>query len=184
MFTPEEHRTLFRIARGIVRAALDAAPFEFPSDLTQSLTRPSGVFVTLELDGDLRGCIGTVMPVDPLYLAVGHNALNAAFRDPRFPPLTVEEFESVRFEISIMSIPEPVHDFETITVGRDGLIVRKDGWAGLLLPQVAQEYGWTREEYLCHTCLKAGLPADAWKRPGLKAEKFTAEVLSEVPENA
>src|SRR5687768_18587498 len=125
MFTPEEQRILFRIARGVVRAALHNQQFEFPPALPESLTRPSGVFVTLELDGELRGCIGSVMPVDPLFLAVGQNALNAAFRDPRFPALTQDEFEGVHFEISVMSVPEPVLDFESITVGRDGLIVRK-----------------------------------------------------------
>lgn len=184
MFSPEEQRMLFRIARGVVRAAFHDEPFEFPTDLPESLTRPSGVFVTLELDGELRGCIGTVMPVDPLFLAVGQNALNAAFRDPRFPTLTPQEFERVHFEISVMSVPEPVLDFERITVGQDGLIVRKGRFAGLLLPQVATDYGWTREEFLRQTCVKAGLPGDAWKRPGLQAEKFTAVVLTEVTENA
>lgn len=181
-YTPEEKYTLFQIARGAVASALQQRPFEFPDKLSDSLMRPSGVFVTLQLDDELRGCVGSVQPVEPLYQAVAHNALNAAFRDPRFPPLTREEFDRVVFEISVMTIPEPVGDLQSITVGRDGLIVRRGGLAGLLLPQVATDYRWDREQFLSYTCMKAGLPADAWRQPGCRVEKFTAEVFSEVSE--
>lgn len=181
-YTPEEKHTLFQIARGAVASSLQQRPFEFPDELSDSLIRPSGVFVTLQLDDELRGCVGSVQPVEPLYQAVAHNALNAAFHDPRFPPLTREEFDRVVFEISVMTIPEPVGDLQSISVGRDGLIVRRGDLAGLLLPQVATDYRWDREQFLSYTCLKAGLPADAWRQPGCRVEKFTAEVFSEVPE--
>ena len=183
-YTPEERRTLFQIARNVVQSALEQRPFTFPNELPDSLARPSGVFVTLQLGGELRGCIGSVLPVEPLYQAVAHNALNAAFHDPRFPPLSRDEFDHVIFEISVMTVPEPVKDLEAIAVGRDGLILRRGELAGLLLPQVATDFGWDREQFLSYTCLKAGLPADAWRYPGCTVEKFTAEVFSEVPEKA
>lgn len=180
----DERKALFEIARGVVAAALDGRDFHLAEPSSENLRRPSGVFVTLTLDEELRGCIGSVMPVEPLYFAVAQNALNAAFRDPRFPPLTTDEFARVEFEISVMSLPEPVTQFESIEVGRDGLIVRQGRYAGLLLPQVATEYGWDREKFLAHTCLKAGLPRDAWKGQNCRIEKFTAEVFSELPQKA
>jgi AmmeMemoRadiSam system protein A len=125
-----------------------------------------------------------VLPEQPLYLAVAQNAFNAAFRDPRFLPLTREEFQEVELEISVMTIPEPVTNFRQIEVGRDGLIVRKGGAVGLLLPQVATEYGWDREQFLSYTCAKAGLPPRTWQDGTCRVEKFTAEVLSELPASA
>jgi AmmeMemoRadiSam system protein A len=182
--SPDERRTLFAIARSAIEAALDRRPVELSTEIPPALERPSGVFVTLKLADELRGCIGSVLPVEPLYLAVAHNALNAAFRDPRFPPVTRTEYEKVSLEISVMSLPELVDNHETIEIGKHGLIVRKGHFAGLLLPQVATEYGWGRQEFLGYTCMKAGLSKDAWKDPSCKVEKFTAEVFSETPEGA
>jgi AmmeMemoRadiSam system protein A len=183
-FSAEECRLLFDIARETISATLDGRRFEISLPDAPHLRQPSGVFVTLNLNDELRGCIGCVLPEQPLYLAVAQNAFNAAFRDPRFPPLTRAELEEIEVEISVMTIPEPVSDFRQIEVGRDGLIVRKGGAVGLLLPQVATEYGWDREQFLSYTCAKAGLAPRAWQDETCRVEKFTAEVLSELPAGA
>jgi len=183
-FNLEQKQTLFTIARGAVASTLDGHQLVLPTEVSEDLRRPSGVFVTLKLREELRGCIGSVMPVEPLYIATAHNAIHAAFRDPRFVPLSRHEFHQVRFEISVMSMPEPVSDWDSIEVGIHGLIVRRGRDAGLLLPQVAIEYGWDRERFLGYTCMKAGLPREGWKRPDCRVEKFTAEVFSEALDKA
>ena len=150
------------------------------SALDADLTRPSGAFVSLHTKGgDLRGCIGSIHPVAPLCQAVSSNAVNAAFRDPRFVPVTREELADLHIEISVMSPIEAVAEVGTIEVGRDGLIISRGGRAGLLLPQVATEYGWDVEKFLAQTCVKAGLPPDSWRHPGCRIERFSAEVFSE-----
>ncbi len=140
---------------------------------------PAGAFVTLRIDQGLRGCIGSIFPEAPLYKAVRDNALRSAFADPRFPPLDPVEFAGISIEISVMGPVTRVVDLNEIEVGRDGLIIRRGGRAGLLLPQVATEYGWSREEFLSHTCQKAGLDRLCWKDPDCSVEKFAAEVFSE-----
>jgi AmmeMemoRadiSam system protein A len=150
------------------------------ASLDDALTRPSGAFVTLhDHGGDLRGCIGSVEAVAPLAQAVASSAINAAFRDPRFFPVTREELPNLHLEISVMSPIVPVHDVDEIEVGRDGLIVTRGSRAGLLLPQVATEYDWDRETFLSQTCVKAGLPPESWRGGGCRIERFSAEVFSE-----
>lgn len=178
-YTREEKQTLFTIARGAVAATLDGREMIVPTELSEQLRRPCGVFVSLKLLDELRGCIGSVTPAEPLYLAVAHNAVNAAFCDPRFQPVSRLEFPLVRFEISVMTVPEPVADWDSIVVGRHGLIVRRGPHAGLLLPQVATEYGWDRDKFLDYACMKAGLPPATWKQPDCLVEKFTAVVFAE-----
>lgn len=181
MLTPNLRTQLLSIARTSIESALDGVRVRVDeSSLDPSLTRPAGAFVSLHThDGDLRGCIGSIHAVAPLCHAVSSNAINAAFRDPRFYPLTREELPGVHIEISVMSPIEVVTDVETIDVGRDGLIISRGGRAGLLLPQVATEYGWDRETFLAQTCQKAGLPKDAWTRPETRIERFSAEVFCE-----
>ena len=115
----------------------------------------------------------------PLCEAVRSSAINAAFRDPRFLPVVREELVHLHIEISVMSPIEPVTSIDEIEVGRDGLIVRHAGRAGLLLPQVATEHRWDRHVFLRQTCVKAGLPSDAWRSPECRIERFSAEVFSE-----
>jgi AmmeMemoRadiSam system protein A len=146
-------------------------PDEFPE-----LLEESGVFVTLEKHGNLRGCIGYVFQVKPLYLGVRDNAISAAVRDPRFPPVAEEEFPELDVEISIMT-PLAETDWRDIKVGRDGLYIEGHGHAGLLLPQVATDLGWDEETFLVHVCQKAGLPADAYKDPEVKLFTFQARVF-------
>ncbi|HEX6101284.1 MAG TPA: AmmeMemoRadiSam system protein A [Thermoanaerobaculia bacterium] len=181
MLTPNQRAQLLSIARTSIESVLNGVrPHVDEASLDAELIRPSGAFVSLHAhDGDLRGCIGSIHPIAPLCHAVSSSAVNAAFRDPRFPPLTREELAGVHIEISVMSPIEVVTDIESIEVGRDGLIVSRGGRAGLLLPQVATEYGWDRETFLAHTCGKAGLPQDAWRRPDTKIERFSAEVFGE-----
>jgi AmmeMemoRadiSam system protein A len=171
---------LLRIARQSIEAVLDGRRDEPPGVADEELMRPCGTFVSLHTGtGDLRGCIGTIKPVSPLIRAVATSAVNAAFRDPRFQPLRRDELDTIRIEISVMSPIVPVERVEEIVVGRDGLIVSRGGRTGLLLPQVATSFGWDRETFLEHTCLKAGLGAGAWRDSGCRIEKFSAEVFAE-----
>src|SRR5258708_34799344 len=160
----DQRKTLLRIARQSIAAVLDGrSPDWKAEDFDETLRQPAGAFVTLTRDGDLRGCIGSIRAVEPLYKAVASSAISAAFRDPRFPPLRPGELEHLELEISVMGPIEPVTNIEDIVVGRDGLIISRGPCAGLLLPQVATEYGWDRQTFLEHTCRKAGLPPGAWR---------------------
>lgn len=138
-----------------------------------------GAFVTLKIADKLRGCIGYIEGIDNLKNTIKEMSISAAFRDPRFSSLSVSEFENINIEISILSPIVKVVDISNINVGSDGLIVTKGIRRGLLLPQVATEYKWTLEEFLSHTCLKAGLNKDIWREKGVIIEKFTAYVFSE-----
>lgn len=150
---------------------------ELPPPPTEKLKQPMGAFVTLKINDNLRGCIGSVVGVSPLHETVATMAQSAAFEDPRFPPLRVEEFESLEIEISVLSPLEPCPDAERVEVGRHGLIVRKGGRSGLLLPQVPLEHGWNRETFLRHTCFKAGLPPDSWRDADAELYWFEAVVF-------
>jgi len=181
MLSDDQRTRLLRIARQSIEAWFDGRRLELDfGALDAELRLPSGAFVTLsESTGDLRGCIGSIEPVAALARAVSLSAINAAFRDPRFPPLRKVELPGIHIEISVMSPIVAVVDVDEIEVGRDGLIVSQGRRAGLLLPQVATEYEWDRDTFLRHTCLKAGLPADSWRSPGCRIEKFSAEVFGE-----
>jgi len=186
----EERQTLLLIARRTLEAHLAgsrAPDFEKELPLTDALRESRGAFVTLvpragtECERqfrNLRGCIGYVRPVKPLWETVRDNAISAATRDPRFPPMSREEAGQVRIEISAMSPLEVCEDPAAIVVGKHGLLISSGMRSGLLLPQVPGEFGWDREEFLAHTCNKAGLPSDAWKK-GARIETFTAEVFGE-----
>ena len=137
-----------------------------------------GAFVTLKIDGALRGCIGHVIGVAPLWEAVQENAIAAGFRDPRFEPLRREELSQVTIEISALTPLRPASPDE-IVVGRDGILIERGASRGLLLPQVATEYGWNREQFLDHTCHKAGLEAGCWRRADTVVSIFSAEVFGE-----
>ncbi|HEY5610377.1 MAG TPA: AmmeMemoRadiSam system protein A [Thermoanaerobaculia bacterium] len=179
MLTLTERQTLLRIARHSIACRLRSERFSAPDCLTDALRSPAGSFVTLRKGNDLRGCIGSVIAVAPLHRSVADSAVNAAFRDPRFAPLRNEEFSFVSIEISVLGPIERVTDVSSIVVGRDGLIVRHGESAGLLLPQVATEQRWDRDTFLSHTCLKAGLEPDQWRRERCVIERFDAEVFGE-----
>ena len=178
MLSDAQRRTLLTIARESIAATVERRSPAFPA-VDAALERPAGAFVTLELDGRLRGCIGSIEPVAPLFRAVAENAVNAAFRDPRFPPLAPAELRRIHIEISVMSPLETV-EADDIEVGVHGVIVRLGPRAGLLLPQVATSQGWDRETLLTETCRKAGLPGDAWRNGGVAIQRFSAEVFAEL----
>ena len=143
-----------------------------------ALQTPQGAFVTITIGGELRGCIGTFREDTPLYRTVGQMAVAAAREDPRFPPLTAAELPKIHVEISALTPMRPVADVREIEVGRHGLYITKGFNSGVLLPQVATEYGWDRTTFLEQTCRKAGLPKNAWQE-GAKILSFEAEVFGE-----
>lgn len=143
------------------------------------LAEKRGVFVTLKKEGDLRGCIGTVAPDRPLGEAVRTMAIQAAFFDPRFPPLEQEELSEITIEISLLTVPTPVPSWHDIVIGRDGMILSLRGRQALFLPQVAPEQGWDLETTLSYLAQKAGLPRDAWRDPACRFQTFQAEVFGE-----
>ena len=180
----EEQRWLLELARRAIAAQLSAATLDLAEVSKQSLSpqvrQPAGAFVTLNRQGELRGCIGAIQSQKPLFQTVAGCALAAAFRDARFPPLPREELEGVEIEISVLS---PLFDIrpEEVRVGEHGLLVTQGFQRGLLLPQVASEHGWTPEQFLEETCAKAGLARDAWKK-GARLEAFTAVAFSDAGE--
>jgi len=137
-----------------------------------------GAFVTLHKHGQLRGCIGYIVGIAPLLETIQRMAIASAFEDPRFPPLEKEEFKYLNIEISVLTPLKKVEDISEIKIGRDGLLIRKGFYQGLLLPQVAEEEGWDVETFLKHTCLKASLYPDAWKEKGTTIEKFSAQIFA------
>lgn len=141
------------------------------------LDKTLGSFVTLHLGGNLRGCIGTIVAREPLWLNVWEMARAAAFNDPRFRPLTPGEWEFVTMEISVLDQPEPCPEPAKIVIGRDGLILNVDGRSGVFLPQVPVEQGWNLEQYLNHLCLKAGVAPGAWRRPEARLFRYQAFVF-------
>ncbi len=174
----EARSFLLRLARATIAARLGgrALPAAAPEDPV--LLEPRGAFVTLTSSGRLRGCIGHVVGVSPLWMSVRDNALAAAFGDPRFPPLAGHELAAVQIEISALT-PLVRCAPEEITVGRDGVLIERGTARGLLLPQVAVEHAWDRETFLDHTCRKAGLAANSWHEPDTVLFRFAAEVFGE-----
>lgn len=175
----EEKKILLKIARESIEEEFGRGSVNLNQDFPSSLNQKCGVFVTLTIDGELRGCIGYIIGDKPLYELVYNAAKKSAFEDPRFYPLTEEELDSIQIEISVLSPPKRINSIEEIKVGEHGLIIQKGPFHGLLLPQVAAKYNWTVKEFLEHTCQKAGLSKTEWKDPETKIETFTAEVFSE-----
>jgi AmmeMemoRadiSam system protein A len=176
--TAEQKRRLLEIARETLIGHLtDGAVPKFEVD--DHLRQPGAAFVTLTKHGALRGCIGHTAAVAPLYETVADCAVQAGVADPRFPPITRVELDSLHIEISVLTPMQPVATIDEIEVGRDGLMMVNGGYRGLLLPQVATEYGWNRIEFLRQTCRKAGLSSDAYLDPATTIYKFEALVFGE-----
>ena len=159
------------------------------SDLEEKFSFNSGVFVTLNNPDGLRGCIGFPMPEKKLAHAIIEGAIAAATEDPRFPSVKTNELNDIVFEVTVLTPPveidvsDPMEYLEKIKVGRDGLIIRHSFSSGLLLPQVPVEYDWNVEEFLQHTCEKAGLARDTWKNESVKIEKFEGIIFKEETPN-
>ncbi len=175
-FSAEEQAQLLRLAHESIVAALEGRIVDLEAP-TAHLAAPRGVFSSLYLEGQLRGCVGYVLPSNSVYRAVAETARAAAFEDMRFYPVTMEEARHLQIELSILSPPQPIAA-EAIEIGRHGLLIGMSGRRGLLLPQVPIEHHWDRLTFLQQTCRKAGLPIDAWQR-GATIEAFTAEVFGE-----
>ena len=152
---------------------------QFADRATEAVKRKMGCFVTLKIGDDLRGCIGEIEPFRPLYQAVTERAVDSAFRDPRFPQLTPDEFKRVEIEISALTPARPVQSCKDIEIGRHGRTITLHGRSAVFLPQVAPEQGWDLEETLTYLSRKAGLAPDAWKSPEAKFTVFEAIVFRE-----
>ncbi|MCK4941634.1 AmmeMemoRadiSam system protein B [candidate division WOR-3 bacterium] len=176
-FGEQEKIKIKEIARASIEAAVRGERPPAPKDIPKKLKEPYGIFVTINKHGSLRGCIGRIIGDQPLYLSCQEMARAAALEDPRFPPVTQAELSDLEIEISVLTPLQKVKDKEEIVVGRDGLLIRKGMYSGLLLPQVAAEYGWNVNEFLAETCHKAGLPSDAYKSKDAEVYRFSAEVF-------
>ena len=177
-FSPSERELLLRLAHDSITSALEKRVISLDPP-TAHFAEHRGAFTSLYLRGALRGCVGYVLPVSPVYRAVAETARAAAFEDARFRPVTIAETPDLEIELSILSPPQSIAADE-VEIGRHGLLITMDGNRGLLLPQVPVEHHWDRITFLEQTCRKAGLPLDAWKN-GAKIEAFTAEVFGEKP---
>jgi hypothetical protein len=186
----KEGKFLVEIARKAVEEYLkNRKRIKAPEDTTEKLLQPCGLFVTINSirngEKELRGCIGYPYPTNPLVEAVIDSAISSATQDPRFYPISLSELDQVVFEVSVLTPPElirvekPVDYPNKIKVGRDGLIVERGPFKGLLLPQVPVEWGWDEEEFLCQCCMKAGLPPDNWLLEDTKIYKFQAVIFEE-----
>jgi AmmeMemoRadiSam system protein B/AmmeMemoRadiSam system protein A len=174
--SPEEKKELLALARRTLDSFVRDGTVPPYDTGNVHFKDPRGAFVTLTKKGDLRGCIGYIEPVAPLYKAVQQCAVYAASEDPRFAPVTPRELADIAVEISVLTTPRKINDARLVQVGKHGLILSRAGRRGVLLPQVATENGWEREEFLSQACLKAGLPADDWKK-GATIEVFEAIVF-------
>jgi len=177
-FSPEERSLLLKLAHDAIETALAGRELPLVSP-SAHLSEPRGAFTTLYHHGQLRGCVGYVFPVTPLYQTVAETARASAFEDLRFSPVTREEAPDLEISLSILSRLAPIEP-DKVEVGRHGLLVNLGGRRGLLLPQVPVEHGWDRITFLEQTCRKAGLSPDAWKK-GATFEAFTAEVFGDGP---
>ena len=187
--TNDEGTYLVQLARKTIEASFTKEKVSF-ADAPPKTNEVCGVFVTLNsLRGGeklLRGCIGYPYPIKPLIEAVSDVAKAAAFEDPRFPRLDKSELGKIVIEVSVLTPPESIRELNPeqypsiVRVGVDGLIIKRGGRSGLLLPQVATEWGWGSDEFLSQTCIKAGLSPDAWLLPGTDVSRFQAIIFAEI----
>ena len=173
----KEKELLHRIVKETIKNHLEGKPGPAFNVDSSTLQEPRGAFVTLHKEGMLRGCIGHIRADHPLHATIKDMAIAAAFEDPRFPPLSRKEFDKVDIEISVLTPFKKITDINAIEVGKHGIYIVKGFYSGLLLPQVATEYGWDRVTFLEHTCNKAGLPKDAWKEKDTEIYLFSADVF-------
>lgn len=189
--TSDEGAFLVRLARRAIATFLEAGEgIAVPVETPEKLKRKAGVFVTLNsLKGgahELRGCIGYPLPTHPLAEAAIRSAIESATGDPRFPPVTRGELDNIAIEVSVLTPPNLIEVMDRrdypkkIEVGKDGLIVERGMFRGLLLPQVPVDWDWDGEEFLAHCCMKAGLPPDIWLVGGTRVSKFQAIIFEEV----
>jgi len=173
----EQRSMLLQLARQAIASRFGGEPPPLPTDPV--FRNRYGLFVSLHLNGDLRGCIGYIKGYKPLAESVIEMAKAAAFQDPRFHPVSAEEVPKLEIEISILSEMIPVTDVSEIEIGRDGLYLEHPRGSGLLLPQVPVEWNWDRDTFLQHICRKAGVRDKSYLDPQAQLSRFTAEVFHE-----
>jgi AmmeMemoRadiSam system protein A len=181
MYSQQEKNLMLSLARSTLEEKLSMKSISYPR-IPQNLRQKRACFVTLTINGKLRGCIGHILPVQELWKDIRENALAAAFRDPRFPPLTRNEFNLIRIEISVLTIPKQLFYHSTDTLiecllsARPGVILKKDQSEATFLPQVWNEIP-DVNTFLSELCIKAGLFPDAWKKPGINVYTYNAEII-------
>jgi AmmeMemoRadiSam system protein A len=175
--SPEDRQTLREIALRAIRSKCLKQPVPELPVTSLKLHEPWGAFVCLHKGGDLRGCIGMIEGFGPLHQTVKEMAIQAAFSDPRFCPLTPDEVDDLDLEISVLTPLQRIKDPAQIEIGRHGLLIRKKSHSGLLLPQVATDHGWDRGQFLEWTCRKASLPPQAWKDKDVEIYVFSADIF-------
>jgi AmmeMemoRadiSam system protein A len=177
--TELEQKSLLGIARSTIESYVRTGKIPEARPLTPKLSEKRGAFVTLHERGQLRGCIGYIEAVKPLYQAVSNMAVAASTEDPRFPPVEPAELDKIEVEITVLSQMRQVPSPDSVVVGRHGVVIKKDTCSAVFLPQVPVEMGWDRNTYLSELCGKAILPRDAWKSPDAKLFVFTGQVFGE-----
>ncbi len=177
-FEDDDRRILLNLARESIRSHIEGRPPLY-DEPTEALREVCGAFVSLHIDGRLRGCIGTLRAADQLAETIKEMAKSSAFHDPRFPPLSNEELADVEIEISVLTPLQKMTSVDEVEIGKHGLYATKGSFSGVLLPQVPLEQGWDRDTFLSHTCRKAGLPEGAWRSGDVDLYTFSAVVFSE-----
>ena len=184
MLTQEDGDYLLKIAKEAIETFVKTnRKIEIPLDCPDYMKGNLGVFVTLNKNQNLRGCIGYPEPIMPLINAIIDSAISAAIRDPRFPQVSENELEDLDYEITVLTKPQlievknPEEYPSKVNIGEDGLIVEKGFFKGLLLPQVATEYNMNSEEFLSHTCIKAGISPNAWLNEKVDIYKFQGQIF-------
>jgi uncharacterized protein len=186
MYTDNQKKQMLAIARSVIENTLSngKSPKADTKNMDGFLLEKRGVFVTLTINGQLRGCIGNLEPFYPLHKGIADNAVSAAFRDPRFLPLNAEEFKEIKIEISVLTVPKKLEykdskDLQEKLVPRkDGVILGKGFHKATYLPQVWEELS-DKEAFLCSLCMKAGLDPYDWKKGDLSVETYEAEAFEE-----
>jgi len=178
LLTKKEQKELLKIARETIVEYVTNRKIPAFVTMSPGLNLHSGCFVTIKQQGELRGCIGNFVSDQPLYQLVQEMAISAATRDPRFYPMKCEDLTAFSLDISVLSPLKQAASVEEIQVGVHGIYIVKGSYRGVLLPQVATEYGWNRDQFLQHTCIKAGLPEDAWQGD-CEIYLFSAQVFGE-----
>lgn len=181
----EQAKKLIKLARDSISSFFKSKLIEISEDIRKEFSEKRGCFVSIYVGNELNGCIGYPEPVEELWRAVAESARNAAFEDPRFPPLAESQMKDMRVELSILTKPEEIivnkwEDYPSkVKIGKDGLVIRDEFGSGLLLPQVAVEWGWDSSSFLDNTCKKAGLEPDCWRNMKKNVFKFQAQVFTE-----
>lgn len=179
--TDEDKSILLMQARSAIHSIFQSEnPLRIDYRIYPNLQVSAGAFVTLSFNKNLRGCIGYITANKPIFETVAEVAKLSATEDPRFYPLKEDELEQVLIEISVLSPPQKINDYNEIILGKHGLLVKHQNRQGLLLPQVAAEHKMDLEHFLNAICHKAGLPEDLWRHEKINLSTFTAEVFSEV----